>query len=221
MVMVEIGIVPTAKGYAAVGLRKTLGKTNTLIIRAPFHVSDDLKTRMLGRLSREAAGYLWQVGKWEGIGLVVFLWAVTGLITLATSRIWDYGTKMALLYGWVRVWFLADGVWLFLPWVFKILHRRRANRIRKYFKGEQQIISQIEDWPQAVTSDMIDEREYILDKMEKHPELIPYYKQMLEVDPPRGLDWYPATLLGRIRNWIFGTPIRLPHMIYYIGRDAC
>jgi len=221
--MVEIGIVPTAKGYAAVGLPKTLGKTDNLIIRAPFRVSEDLKTRILGRLHREVAEYLWEVGKWEGIGLAVFLWAIAEAMVLyvCIGTLVGYGMKFAILYGWVRFWFLSSGLLLFFPYLAKVLHRRRAKKIREYHEGGRYVGSWIEcQWPKAENLGGPDEEEYIAEMMATYPKLRPYYEQILRVDPPEAMDLYPFTILGRIRNWIFGPPLRLPRMVYYVGVEA-
>jgi len=218
--MVEIGIVPTKVGYAAVGLRETLGKSKKLIIRAPFLVSEDLKTRILGRFYREVADYLWDVGKWEGIGFVALLWAVVGIITLACNRLFTYGTKFVLLYLWVRIWFLADGVFLFLPYIFKVSHRLRARRVRKILDG-MDVDIELVDWPTLeIGNQELDEGEYIADMMERFPNSLgKYYNQMLQIDPPWLMDQYPFTVLSRVRNWVLGAPIRLPQMIYFVGRD--
>lgn len=218
--MIEIGIVPTKKGYAAVGLRKTLGKSEKLIIRAPFPVTKDLETRILGRLYREVADYLWDVGKWEGIGFVALLWAVASISVIATNRLLDYGLKMILLYFWVRLWFTSDGLLLFLPYLMKVTHRARASRIRK---AKENLVVEVElmDWPTLsfVRPDP-DEEDCIRDMMDRFPQSLgPYYIQMLKVDPPWLMDQYPFTFLARARNWIMGSPIRLPRAVYYIGRD--
>jgi len=216
--MVNIGIVPTKYGYAAVGLRTTLGKQDVLEIHAPFPVSEELKTRILGNLSREVAVYLDEVGRWEGIGWAVFLWTVVGGGALIADKIWQYSLKVAILYGWVRFWFLlCDGLFLFCPFLIKYPHRLRANKIRAFYENSNAIVIHQEmNWPTLIDSDK-NEADFIKDMIEKSPELSLYYKQTLEIEPPKAFDVVPATVLGRIRNWFLGQPIRLPRMIYFIG----
>jgi hypothetical protein len=216
--MVEIGIVPTKYGYAAVGLRTTLGKQDVLEIHAPFPVSEELKTRILGNLAREIAVYLDEVGRWEGIGWAAFFWALVGGIALVADRIWQYSTSLILLYSWVRVWFLCDGLVLFLPWIAKTPHRRRAKKIQAYYGANNAIVLYQEtNWPVWEKGLGNNEVEYIEEVMNQYPTLIPYYEQLLEKDPPWAFDIVPSTALKRIRNWILGPPIRLPHAIFYIG----
>jgi len=218
--MVNIGIVPTKYGYAAVGLRKTLGKQDVLEIHAPFPVSEELKTRILGNLSREIAVYLDEVGRWEGIGWAAFFWAVVGGIALVADRIWQYSLRIAALYGWVRCWFLGDGLLILLPYLAKLPHRKRAKKIRTFYENGAVICVLERDWPTflgGIQAEVATIKIY----MAEWPELSPYYEQMLEVDPPWAFDVVPTTALGRIRNWILGPPTRLPRMVFFLGEEAC
>lgn len=218
--MLDIGIVPTKNGYAAVGLRKTLGKRKTLTIRAPFEISEELKIRILGQLSREIAEYLDEVGKWEGIGWGAFFWALAGGIVLVADRIWQYSLRIAVLYGWVRIWFLGDGFLIFLPYLMKFRHRLKAKKIRRFYENADAVIlCQETNWPTLIESSK-GEIDFIKGMIKKWSELSPYYEQMLEVDPPWIFDAVPFTLWGRIRNWILGPPIRLPRMIYFVGNGT-
>ena len=213
----EIGIVPTKYGYAAVAAHQSLFDGEELTIHSPVPLPDDLKVQLLGQFSDEAARYLWAVGRWEHIGLTALVWAALGVAAIAVSSLWAYGWQLIVLYGWVRLWFLGDGIWLLLQFLARIPHRRRAQRLRRLCRAHPRVMIQPR-WPRldAVNSALA-EVECLRDLSERFPALAPFYAQMLRIEPPALLERQPLSAGGRIRNLLLGYPLRLPRMIWYVG----
>jgi len=215
--MVEIGIVPTPHGYAAVGLRDTLGKDITAIrIRTPLSIAGDVQDRIVGNLLLEVADYLYTVSRYRGIGLLAFLWAAAGVAALLLNKLGGYGFKFIALYGWVRVWFLCDGLWLFLPYIAKLKHRLLYRRIKRFLESPKVEVKLENNWPKLTDVPPGDEEASLQALAEEWENAAAFYQQMLKRDPPGFSDHFPATVWERLLNLLRGAPIRLPRMVYYV-----
>lgn len=211
-------VVPTTHGYALVVLRSDLRQGGPLTIRTPVGLADDVRIQVRGQFLSDISRYLWEISRWEGIGFVALAWAVFSIATLAASSIWDYGWRLIGLYGWVRLWFLGDGIWLLCQYLAKTKDRAIAATLRKSCEYLFLDMIRAPGWPTLEDGQETDEIAYIRDMMTRYPHTAPYYGQILTIDPPRIMETLPLKILPRIRNLLLGPPVRPPAMVYYVGR---
>ena len=215
----RVAVLPTRFGYTAVGLGPFDG---TWQIGSAQPMPEDLLAQLRGQITHKLAQYCWELSPWTGIWAIALAWAAWGALSLGLSSLWDYGARTALLYGWIRLLFFGNGIWLLCQTIYHWRGLKRARLVRNHLLDgdweldDDQYIPP--DWQTHNLSAPTGEREYIEWMMKQWPHLSPWYEQLLRVEKPLLFRYYPLGFTGFLRQMLLGPTIPAPPLIFEMGQ---
>jgi hypothetical protein len=216
----RVAILPTKFGYSAVALGPFDG---TWQIGSAEPMPEDLLIQLRAQISHRLARYCWELSPWTGIWMIALLWAAWGGLSLGLSSLWDYGVRTALLYGWIRLLFFGNGMWLLCQAVSHWRGLRRARLIRNHLLDGDWEMDEglyIPSHTQVVfptPPDTLSEKGYVKFMMETWPALSPWYEQLLRVEKPLLFRYYPLGFFGFLRQMLVGPIIPVPPLCFEMG----
>lgn len=211
----RVGIVPTKYGYTAVGLPPYDENMN---IESVKYMSREMKIQLRGQILQELARYCHDFRSFQNRLGLTFLWALWSFAALATTSLWEAGLKYAVLYGWIRFFFFADGIWLLGQTLRQLRHLRQikkiANTMHSFGMNEEDLRApKLLALPEEVT-----EREFIQAAMEVYPEFEDYYNEMLRVEEPMVFRYWPLGLSGLAKRLFLGPKMVGPRLVFDLGK---
>lgn len=211
----KIGIVPTKYGYSAVALPPYDGDWS---LASPVELSDDMQTQLRGQILHELSKYCQMLAPWIGQVLVAIPWALWGAVILymRLSTYMEYNPSTVLLYGWIMFLFFGDGLWALGRALYQFAHLKQVTKITNW-SAKGQWRPNVDLIPERMDAGDMSEREYIDFMATRHPQLIPYYKEIMRREPPLVFTWWPRGLLGFIRMLFIGPRIPKPTLIFELG----
>lgn len=218
----RVAVLPVKHGYSAVALGSFDGKWE---IGSAKPMPEDLLIQLKGQISHRLAQYCWELAPWTGIWMVALMWAAWGGLSLGLSSLWDYGLRTTLLYGWIRLLFFGNGIWLLCQTVYHWRGLKRARLIRNHLlDGDWEVDEEQPRIPDPHTyvvrpalPDTPSEKEYIEFMMKTWPYLLPWYEQLLRVEKPLLFRYYPLGFTGFLRQMLLGPTIPVPPLCFEMG----
>ena len=145
-------------------------------------------------------------------------WMLWSVAALATTSLWDAGLKYAILYGWIRFFFFADGIWVFMQALRQIKHLRQVEKIRNIVKSfGLNKITEIEQQNIHLTENYT-EKDYIEAAKKAYPELEDYYNEMLRKEKPMIFRYIPLGLSGLVMRLFIGPKMEQPRLVFDLGK---
>ena len=156
-------------------------------------------------------------------------WAAWGGLAmyLRWLRLWTASPKFLLLYGWVMLFFFADGVRMLVQALFHWRGLIDAYQIREGaalgewrstpegFRGDALMPKQFGDHEWTTLN--FTEREYISEMMHRYPVAKPYYDEMLREEEPWLFSVIPLGFTGFLRRMFVGPKTPRPGLIFELG----
>jgi len=213
----RIAVLPTKFGYSAIALGPFDG---TWEIASPKPLSEDLLVQLKGQISHRLAEYCWYISPWSGIWSIAVLWAAWGGLALGLSNLWGYGFRTALLYGWIRLLFFGNGIWLLCQTLYHWRGLRRARLIRTHLlDGEWETDEGLYVPPEKAIGPArsLGEREFVQFMIGQFPHLAPWYEQLLRVEKPLVFRYWPLGVTGFLRQMLLGPEIPIPPLVFELG----
>jgi hypothetical protein len=128
----EVGIIPNAHGgSSAVFLDDGDYHEINFDCHGEHPLPPDLEAQVVGELRHSLLSYCWRLRAWYGQWWIAVAWALVSLVVLGTQRLWSYGAKTALLYGWIYFLFFFDGGFALSRLLWHARALRRAQAIRE------------------------------------------------------------------------------------------
>lgn len=212
----QLAVIPTKFGHSAVVLGPFDG---TWEISSHDPLPEDLLIQLKGQISHKLAQYCWEISPWTNVWLIALLWAAWGGLALGLSSLWDYGLRTALPYGWIRLLFFGNGVWLLCHVIYHWRGLRRARLIRNHLLDGDWIdgylyIPKTNSEPGNPDAT---ERRLVELAIRVYPHLAPWYEQLLKVEKPLVFRYWPLGMGGFLRQMLLGPEIPVPSLIFEMG----
>jgi hypothetical protein len=180
----QVGIVPNAHGgYTAVYLEDGDYGNLNLHCGPDYLLSSDLEAQIAGELRHSLLSYCWALRSWFGQWGVALAWAAASLVVLCTQRLWSYGAKTAMLYGWVYVLFFGDGVMALSRLLAHSGALRRARQIRKGLAQKARVWYRLHKRNPPPCNAGEGELEFVRGRLWHDQWYAPYYAEMLAQRP--------------------------------------
>jgi len=211
----KIGIVPTKYGYSAVALPPYDGDWE---LSTPIELPHDVKVQLHGQILHKLAIYCQEFKPWMAWKAVI-PWAVWGGLAmyLRWSRLWKASPKFLLLYGWVMLFFFADGLRLLIQHLYHYKGLIDAYRIREGAALGKWVSTDVEMPRRIETDSTLNEQEYIEVVRKLCPQTEPYYAEMLREEEPFLFSVHPLGFIGFLRRMFLGPKIPRPGLICDLG----
>lgn len=214
----RVVVIPTKFGYSAVALPPLDGKW---IIASPRTLPPDLLVQLRAQISHKLAQYCWELSPWTNIWSIALLWAAWGGLALGLSSLWNYGLRTALLYGWIRLLFFGNGVWLLSQTVSHWRGLKRARLIRNHLlDGDWELDAGLyipKDTDEMLAGTSPTERQFIEFMITQFPHLALWYEQLLKVEKPLVFRYWPLGFTGFLRQMLIGPIIPVPPLCFEMG----
>jgi len=212
----QVAIIPTKFSFVAVALGPFDG---TWKVASSKPLPEDLLVQLKGQISHKLAQYCWETSPWSGIWGIALLWAAWGALALGLSNLWDYGLRTALLYGWIRILFFGNGIWLLCHTIYHWRGLKHARLIRNHLLDGEWVIG----GPRIPKTDEMfaglhpTERQFVKFMIVEFPRLAPWYEQLLKVEKPKVFRYFPLGAAGFLRQMLLGPEIPVPSLIFEVG----
>lgn len=221
----KIGVIPTKYGYSAIALPPYDGNWE---LSTPVKLPYDVLVQLRGQILHKLALYCQSLSVWQ-VWKIVLPWAAWGGLAMyfRWARLLDSGIKFLLLYGWVMLFFFADGIRLLAQLLCHTRGLIDAYRIREGaatgqwvstregFRGDN-LMPSIEDTAYHVNPEA-SERGFIQTCQALYPVAKPYYDEMLREEPPFLFSAYPLGFFGYLHRMFVGPRYPRPGLIFELG----
>ncbi len=217
----KVGIVPNAyDGYSAVFQDDGEYEQLTIEVKDDLVLPPDLVVQITGELRHSLLGYCWQLREWFGQWKVALLWAAASGVVLATQKLWTYGSKTALLYGWIYVLFFGHGLMSLTRLLAHAGAMRRAGRIRKGLTEKMKVVYERHSYPQIWWGRLPgeSEREFADTMSVAGQWYSPYYTEMATRQPRLAMGYLPNRLTLLWQMLFVGSWVPRPRWAMEIGR---
>lgn len=209
----RIAVIPTKFGHTAVALGPYWGEWE---LYSPVDLPEDLKIQLRAQILHRLAQYCHEFSPWVGQIWTAVPWAIWGILAVVLSSLFQLGIKYIALYGWIRLLFFFDGVWILSQVLTHGLGSIRAQRIRKEAtRGEWKYIQA--SWPAHISTIGFSEREYLANTALQFPQAKPFIDEMLRTEPPWIFSAAPLGVVGYIKYLLMGIRVAKPILIFELG----
>lgn len=217
----KIGCVPTKYGYSAVALPGNYNGDWEL--DTPLQLPIDMLVQLRGQILHKLALYCHSIKPYACLKMVIFWGAWSALaFGLGIFRLWTIAPKYLVLYGWIRIFFFGDGLFMLARSLCHLKALVDVRRIREGAALGEWISTDVEmplrtegaanyqDRPRS-------EENYIKTMSAFYPVTAPYYDEMLREEPPWVFSAWPLGVIGWLRRMFVGPRTPRPVLVFELG----
>jgi hypothetical protein len=214
----KVGLVPNAcNGYSAVLLDDGDYGEIDFDCHLKHGLEPGLQAQVVGELRHCLLSFCWRLRAWYGQWATILAWAAVSAVVLGTQKLWSYGAKTAVMYGWIYWLFFGDGLMALSQLLCHAGALRRAKAIRKGLSKATEVrYSVFFDRPPAREAGE-SEAEFTTARAAGDEWWAPYYAEMSAKRPRSLAGFLPNRLTLLLQILFVGPLVPRPRFAMEIG----